>query len=80
MPEDGVECESFIHSFYHFCRFIAFLKNRYYLQVYLDNCAYAIVDKQMTDYLDENLFQGDKDLFLILINRSYKCCTTIELI
>ena len=30
---------------------------KYYLQVYLDNCAYKTVNKQMTDYLDENLFQ-----------------------
>ena len=29
---------------------------RYYLQVYSDNCAYKIVSKQMTDYLEENLF------------------------
>ena len=28
---------------------------KYYMQVYLDNCAYKIVDKQMTDYLDENI-------------------------
>ena len=31
---------------------------KYYLQVLLDNCAYKIVNKQMTDYLDENLFEG----------------------
>ena len=53
--EDNIECESFnvisIDSLlvYH---------NKYYLQVYLDNCAYKIVKKQMTDYLDENVF-GD---------------------
>ena len=28
-----------------------------YLQVYLDNCAYKIVNKQMTHYLDENFFE-----------------------
>ena len=33
-------------------------KNKYYLQVYLDNCAYKTVNKQITDYLKENLF-GD---------------------
>ena len=32
-------------------------KNKYYLQVYLDNCAYKIVNKQMTNYLDENIFE-----------------------
>ena len=30
-------------------------ENKYYLQVYLDNCAYKIANKQMTNYLDENL-------------------------
>ena len=79
MPEDGVEYESFIHSIISADSLLLY-KNKYYLQVYLDNCAYTIVDKQMTDYMDENLFEGDKDLFLILINRSYKCSTTIELI
>ena len=28
---------------------------KYYMQVYLDNCADKIVDKQVTDYLDENI-------------------------
>ena len=32
-------------------------KNKYYLQVYLDNCAYKIVSKQIKYYLDENLFE-----------------------
>ena len=32
-----------------------------YLQVYLDNCAYKIVDRQMTDYHDGNLLETDKD-------------------
>ena len=31
--------------------------SKYYLQVYLDNCANKIVKKQMADYLYENLFQ-----------------------
>ena len=31
-------------------------ENKYYLQVYLDSCAYKIVNKQMTDYLDKNIF------------------------
>ena len=31
--------------------------NIYYRQVYLENCAYKIVNKQMTDYLDENLLE-----------------------
>ena len=32
-------------------------RHKYYLQVYLDNCVYIIVNKQKTDYLDENLFE-----------------------
>ena len=49
-----MECESFtvisIDS-------LLVYKQKYYLQVYLDNCAYKIVNKQMADYLDENLFE-----------------------
>ena len=52
MPENDIECESFtvisIDS-------LLLYENKYYLQVYLDNCVYKIVHKQMTDYLDENL-------------------------
>ena len=32
-------------------------ENKYYLQVYLDNCADQIVNRQMTNYLDENSFE-----------------------
>ena len=32
-------------------------ENKYYLQVYLDNCAYKTPNKQITNYLDENLFE-----------------------
>ena len=51
VPEDDVECKSFtvisIDSlFIH--------QNKYYLQVYLDNCAYKTIGKWMTDYLDDN--------------------------
>ena len=46
MPEDDISIE-FLHVY----------ENKYYLQVYLDNCAFKIVNKQMTDYLDENLFE-----------------------
>ena len=31
--------------------------SKYYLQVYLGNCAYRIANKKMTDYPDENLFE-----------------------
>ena len=54
VPEDDIECEFFtiisIES-------LLVYKNKYYLLVYLDNCAYKIVNKQMTDYLDENRFE-----------------------
>ena len=56
VPEDDIECESFavisINSLLVF-------ENKFYLQVYLDNCAYRIANKQMTDYLDDNLFETD---------------------
>ena len=54
VPEDDIECESFkvisIDSLFVY-------ENKYYLQVYLDNCAYNIANKQMTDCLDENFFE-----------------------
>ena len=53
VPEDDIECESLtvisIDS-------LPVYENKCYLQVYLDNCAYKTVNKQMTHYLDENLF------------------------
>ena len=56
VPEDDIECESLtvisIDSLLVF-------ENKYYLQVYLDNCAYKIANKQMTDYLDYNVFETD---------------------
>ena len=58
MPEDDVEYESFtvisIDS-------LLVYKNKYYLQAYLDNCAYKIVDKRMIDYLGDNAFKTDED-------------------
>ena len=53
-------------------------ENKYYLEVYIVNCAYKILDKQI-DYLDHNVFETDKVSFFILISRSYKCYITIEL-
>ena len=54
MPEEDVGWESFrvvsVDS-------LLVYKNKYYLQVYLDNFAYKIANKQMTDYLDENCLQ-----------------------
>ena len=57
MPEDGVECESFTIIPIDF---LLVYEKKCYPQVYLDICAYEIVDKQMIDYLDENLFKTDE--------------------
>ena len=49
MPEVGVECESFtvisIDSLHVY-------ENKYYLKIYLDNCSYRIVDKQIIGYIE----------------------------
>ena len=56
VPEYGVECVSFtiisIDS-------LLVYESKYYLQAYLNNCAYKIVNKEMVDYLDDNLFESD---------------------
>ena len=54
VPEDDIGCESFTVTSIDS---LLIYKNKYYLQVYLDNCAYNIANKQMTDYLDDNLFE-----------------------
>ena len=54
VSQDDVECESF--TVISFDSLLVY-ENKYYLQVYLDHCAYKIVYKQMTDYLDENAFE-----------------------
>ena len=46
VAEDGVECKSFY-------------ENKYYLQVYLDNCTFKIINTEMIDYLDGNVFKTD---------------------
>ena len=53
--KDDIECDSF--SVISFDSLLVY-ENNYYLQVYLDNCTYKIVNKQMTDYLDKNLFEA----------------------
>ena len=58
VPEDVTECASltviFIIS-------VLVYKYKYYLLVYLDNCAYKIVDKRIMVYLGENSFETDED-------------------
>ena len=58
VPEDGVEYESFTTISNNS---LLVYENKYYLELYLDSCAYKIVDKQMADYLDDNLFETDED-------------------
>ena len=53
-------------------------KNKFYLQVHLDKCAYKIIDNRMIDYLGVNPFETNEDW--LLINSSHKCCIMIELI
>ena len=54
MSEDYIESESFTVIY---IGSLLVYKNKYYLQVYLDNCAYKIVNKQMANYVDENVFE-----------------------
>ena len=55
MPEDNIECKSFtiisIDS-------LLVYESKYYLQVYLDNCAYKILNKQMINYLNDSIFKN----------------------
>ena len=54
MLGNDIECESFtvisVDS-------LLVYENKYYLQVYLNNSPYKIANKQMTDYLDNSLFE-----------------------
>ena len=56
MPKDDIECESFtaisIDS-------LLVCENKYCLQVYLDYSAYKSANKQITDYIDDNISETD---------------------
>ena len=58
MPGDDIGCECFtvisIDS-------LLVYENKYYLQVYLENCAYKIVDKRIIDYLCESPLKTDEN-------------------
>ena len=60
MPEDAAERE-----FLTITSIDSLLanENKYYLQEYLDNCAYKIANTKMIDYLGDNLFESDKLVF-----------------
>ena len=61
VPEGDAECESFTIFWIISIDCLLVYDNRYYLQVYLDNCANKIVDKQIKNYLDDNLFETDEN-------------------
>ena len=56
VPEDDMDCESFtvisIDS-------LLVYGSKYYLQIYLVNCASKIANTQMRDYFDEKLFEDE---------------------
>ena len=52
VPEDDIEWKSCTAASIHT---LLLYDSKYYLQLYLDNCAYKIVSKEMTDCLDKNL-------------------------
>ena len=54
MTEDNIACESFTVIFIDS---LLVYENKYFLEISLDSCAYKTVNKQMVDYLDENLFE-----------------------
>ena len=66
-------CNNFINS-------LLVYEHKYYFQVWLENCTYKILDKQVIDHDDVNLSESDENVsdFLLLINEP--CYTTIELI
>ena len=41
-------------------------KNKYYLQVYLNNCAYEIVNTVMIDHFDDNILKVEKFLEVLV--------------
>ena len=54
VPEDDTESESFTVISIDF---LLVYDKTYYPQVFLDNCAHKITNKQMTNYLDEFRFE-----------------------
>ena len=75
LPEDRVECGSFTITSINSS---IVYENKYYLQEYLDNCAYRIVDKQWYIIWMIIFFSLMKISFLILINGSCKCCIDLS--
>ena len=57
VTEDGVEYTSF--TIISIDSLLAYV-NIYYRQVHLENCVYKIVDKKMTNYVDDMLFETEE--------------------
>ena len=58
VPEANIECDSF--TVISIASLLAY-ENKYYLQIYLNNCAYNIVGNQIIDYLGDNPFETGED-------------------
>ena len=54
VPGDDIECKSFTVISINY---LLVYKNKYYLEVYLDNGPYKTAIKQMTDYLHDGLLE-----------------------
>ena len=60
--------------------FLHVYENKYYIQVYLQNCTYKIVDNEIVEYILIIIFLVLMKInFLILMNGFYKCYITIKL-
>ena len=66
MPEHLAEFETF--TVIYIASFL-FYENQFYLQLYEDNCANKIVDKEMIDCFDDNILETDKDSWFRFVNR-----------
>ena len=55
MPEDDIECETFTVISIDYL--VVYEKKQKHLKIFLDNCAYNIANKQMTDDLDYIFFE-----------------------
>ena len=62
VTEGGVECLSFTITSIDS---LLIFENKYYLQIYLNNCAYKSLDKQMTDYLDDLLLSSNIGILVV---------------
>ena len=56
VSEDGAECETFIIILLDS---LLVYENKDYLQIYLDNCASKVLDKQLVDNHGDHLFNSN---------------------